>query len=145
MHHVATKMTIAAVGAAAIGLVTAIPANADNAIIAIGKNATRSATSKIVYVRATVTCSEDTTDAYLSGTVTQVTHGSVQSATGYVAGINAFECSGEEETVWLPVRRPTGGYKWVAGSARVSNLSFTTTDPTGSWTDTAKGRTVTVK
>ena len=121
------------------------PAMADNSVISIAKTGTMSATHKIAYLRMVVTCSEDTTSGYISGTLTQVTSGGTQTATSAVSALNAVECTGEEERVTLPVRRPTGGFKWVKGSARASNLYFETTDPSGTYKDSIKGRTVTLE
>lgn len=144
MRTVAKLVAVTATSlVASMGVMPA--AQADNSIIHIGKYGDRSASHRIAYVKTTVTCSEDTVDARLTATLTQVTSGGTQVATGQVTSLGAFECSGEEEIVWLPVRRPTGGFKWVAGSARVSNFEFVTTDPSGTFTDTAKGRTIMVR
>ena len=140
--HKTTKTVGAGVAALATVALTAGAANADNSIIKIGKYGELSASHKIAWVKTKVICSEDTTSAALSVTLTQVTHGSVQTNTGLVAALNAFECSGEEEVIYVPVRRPTGGYKWVMGAARASNFQFVTQDPSGTFTDTAKGRTI---
>lgn len=144
--HMSVKAALA--GVASIGAVAtfAVPAHASSTIDQINKGATRSASHRIVYVNATVSCSEDTTSAALSVTVSQVTSGGLQIATGTVASLGAFECSGEEEVVQVPVRRPTGGFAWVKGSARASNLVFITDDPNpGINIDVAKGRTINVK
>ena len=45
------------------------PAMADNSVISIAKTGTMSATHKIAYLRMVVTCSEDTTSGYISGTL----------------------------------------------------------------------------
>ena len=137
-----TKTVGAGVAALATVALTAGSAAADNAIVKIGKYGELSSTHKIAWVKTKIICSEDTTSAAMQVTLTQVTHGSVQTATGTVAALNAFECSGEEEVLYVPVRRPTGGYKWVKGAARASNLIFVTQDPSGTFTDTAKGRTI---
>jgi hypothetical protein len=71
--------------------------------------------------------------------------GGTQYAWGAVAYIGAFECSGVEETVYVPVRRPTGGFKWEEGRARVSCLVFATADPSGKFYDEAKGRTINLR
>ena len=133
-------MTAAASGTMVLGMMG--PALADNAIINIGRNGTLSSTHKIAYVPVKVSCSEDTVSGSISGYLTQVTHGSVQTAYASIDAMNAVECTGEEEWVNLPVRRPTGGYKWVTGAARAYNVTFTSTDPSGTFSDTAKGRTV---
>lgn len=135
------QLVAAATSIASLGLMT-LPAQADNAIIQIKKRAYMSSSAKLAYVQAKVTCSEDTTSAALSVTLTQTTVGGTQTATGSVTSIGAFECDGSEETVWIPVRRPTGGFKWEKGAARASNYQFVTADPSGTYTDTAKGRTV---
>ncbi|WP_341229770.1 hypothetical protein [Nocardioides salarius] len=135
------QLLAAATSIASLGLMT-VPANADNAIIQINKKGDRSASAKIAYVAVWVTCSEDTTSAELVATLTQVTSGGTQTATASVTSLSAFECSGEEELFLMPVRRPTGGFKWVKGKARVTDFHFTTADPSGVYTDTAKGRTV---
>jgi hypothetical protein len=137
------------VAATAVGtglvLVGAGVAHADNTAISIGKNATRSASHRIVFVKTTVTCSEDTTDAALQVSVTQTTPGGTQTGTGTVVSLGAFECSGDEEIVMVPVRRPTGGFAWQAGAARASNLTFVTQDPSGVFTSTLSGRTINVR
>ena len=140
--HKTTKTVGAGVAALATVALTATSASADNSIIKIGKYGELSASHKIAWIKTKVTCSEDTTSAQLTATLTQVTHGSVQSNTGQVTSLNAFECSGEEEVIYVPVRRPTGGFAWVKGAARASNFTFTTADPSGTFTDTAKGRTI---
>lgn len=137
-----TKTVGAGVATLATIALTATSASADNSIVKIKKYGELSASHKIAWVGVKVTCSEDTTSAQLTATLTQVTHGSVQSNTGQVTSINAFECTGEEELVYVPVRRPTGGFAWVKGAARASNVSFITQDPSGTFTDTAKGRTI---
>ncbi|MEP7737897.1 hypothetical protein ABKW28_09620 [Nocardioides sp. 31GB23] len=121
---------------------SAMPAQADSTIVKIKKRAHLSDSSKIAYVKATVTCSEDTTSARLTATLTQVTVGGTQTQTAQVSHFNAFECDGEEETVWIAMRRPTGGFKWEAGKARVTDFVFETADPSGHYSDVAKGRTV---
>ncbi|MBM7509194.1 putative salt-induced outer membrane protein YdiY [Nocardioides salarius] len=121
---------------------SALPAQADSTIIQINKKGSISSSGKIAYVAVWVTCSEDTTSAELTATLTQVTTGGTQTATARVASLSAFECTGEEEKFYLPVRRPTGGYKWSEGKARVTDFHFTTADPSGVYSDTAKGRTV---
>lgn len=131
---VAATLTIGLAGAA----------SAESNLVHIGKKAVRSDSHLRVFVRVRVECSPDTTDAYLSGDLTQVTAGGTQSNTGTVASMSAFECTGEEERVLLPVRRPTGGFNWRVGDARVSNVCFTTTDPTGTYSDQLSGRTISV-
>lgn len=124
---------------------TAVPAHGDNSAISIEKAAARSASGKILNVRATVVCSDETTDAYLSAQVQQTNPaGGTQYATSKVVAIGAFECTGDEEIVTIPVRRPTGGYNWQKGTAAVRNVVFTTTDPSGTYTSFLKSRTVTV-
>lgn len=140
--HKTTKTVGAGVAALATVALTATSASADNSIIKIGKYGELSASHKIAWIKTKVTCSEDTTSALLSATLTQVTHGSVQTNTGTVASLNAFECSGDEEVIYVPVRRPTGGFAWVKGAARASNFQFVTQDPSGTFTDVAKGRTI---
>lgn len=137
-----TKTVGAGVATIATIALTATSASADNSIVKIKKYGELSASHRIAWIGVKVTCSEDTTSAQLTATLTQVTHGSVQSNTGQVTSINAFECTGEEELVYVPVRRPTGGFAWVKGAARASNVSFITQDPSGTFTDTAKGRTI---
>lgn len=119
-------------------------ASAQSNLVHIGKKANRSASHLRVFVRVRVECSPDTTDATLTGELTQVTAGGTQSNTGTVVGVSSFECTGSEERVLLPVRRPTGGFDWRRGAARVSNVCFTTTDPTGTYSDRLSGRTITV-
>jgi hypothetical protein len=112
-------------------------------IIKIGKYGQLSKTHNIAWIKVKVTCSPDVTDAVLEGTLFQVTHGNAQFNTGTLAAFNAFECNGREEWVWLPIRRPTGGFAWVKGAARVYDLDFATEDPENGWThDHASGRTV---
>jgi hypothetical protein len=141
MHKI-TKTLGAGVATLATVAATAGTATADSTIIKIGKNGDLSASHKIAWVRAKVTCSEDTTDALLKARLAQVTVGGFQSAWGLVASIGAFECSGDEETVYVPVRRPTGGFKWEKGRARVSDLVFATRDPSDEFWDHASGRTI---
>ncbi|MGZ6794749.1 MAG: hypothetical protein ACXVEU_03760 [Nocardioidaceae bacterium] len=139
------KKSLAVAGVTAlvsVGMTTA--AFGESNIISIKKFAHLSASHRIVFVGARVVCSPDTTSADLSVTLTEVTHGNVQSNTGEVANLNSFECSGNTETVLIPVRRPSGGFNWVRGKARASDLYFTTDDPSGTFTDHASGRTVTV-
>ena len=138
------QLLAAATSIASLGLMT-VPANADNSIIKIGKKGQLSSSQKIAYVKAKVVCSEDTTSAAFEVTLTQVTSGGTQTATSTVYAWNAFECTGEEEKFWVPVRRPTGGYKWVTGAARVTDLRFYSEDPSGGFHDTAKGRTIKIK
>lgn len=122
---------------------SAMPAaQADSTIVKIKKRGHLSDSYKIAYVKGTVTCSEDTTSARLTATLTQVTVGGTQTQTAQVTHINAFECDGEEETVWLAMRRPTGGFKWEKGKARVTDFVFETQDPSGTYSDSASGRTV---
>ncbi len=96
-------------------------------------------------VRATVVCSPDTTSASVSATVQQVNAaGGIQSATSGVVSLNAVECTGDEQIIMIPVRRPTGGYNWKAGTASVKNVVFRTWDPSGSYVSFLKARNVTV-
>ncbi|ANH36779.1 hypothetical protein I601_0326 [Nocardioides dokdonensis FR1436] len=139
------QLIAAATSVASLGLITMPAAHADNAIISIKKKGELSSSNKIAWVKAKVTCSEDTTSGELQATLTQVTRGGTQTSTGYIYAYSAFECTGDEEKVYIPVRRPTGGFKWVKGQARVTNVTFTSYDPSGSFTDTAKGRTVTLR
>jgi hypothetical protein len=136
-------LSIFAAATLTIGLAGA--ASAESNLVHIGKKADRSASHVRVFVRVRVECSPDTTDATLTGTLTQVTNGGTQSNTGTVVGVSSFECTGAEERVLLPVRRPTGGFNWRHGDARVSDVCFTTTDPTGTYSDQLSGRTITVK
>ena len=130
----------------ALVMATATFASADNTAVAIQKIATRSASHKIVFIRALVVCSPDTTSAKLSAQVQQVNPaGDVQTARGSVSLYNSFECTGEEENVRIPVRMPTGGYLWHKGAAAVRNVCFTTEDPSGEFTAFLKARTVYVK
>lgn len=125
---------------------TTVAAHADNTAISIEKQATRSATGTIMYVRATVVCSPDTTSGSVSATVSQVDpSGNVQTATSGVMSLNAVECTGDEEIITIPVRRPTGGYAWRAGTAAVKNVVFRTWDPSGSYVAFLKSRTVNVR
>lgn len=127
-------------------LALAASAFADNTAVSISKTATRNATHRIVYVGATVVCSEDTTSAALSVQVQQTNPaGNTQVATGTVVSLGAFDCSGDEEHVTIPVKRPTGGFAWRAGPAAARNLVFVTQDPSGTFVSTLKGRTITVK
>lgn len=115
-------------------------------IIKIGKHGQLSRTHNIAWIKIKVTCSPDVEDAFLKGTLAQVTHGNAQFNTATVAAFNAFECNGREEWVWLPVRRPTGGFAWVRGHARVFDVVFATEDPGNGWTyDHISGRTVTLR
>ena len=141
MHRMTKTMGVGVATLTTVAL-TAGTATASSTIIKIGKNADLSASHKIAWVRAKVTCSEDTTSALLSARLTQVTVGGFQSARGTVASLDAFECSGDEERVYVPVRRPTGGFKWEKGAARVSRLVFATEDPSGTFWDIIKGRTI---
>lgn len=132
---VAATLTIGLAGAA----------SAQSNLVSVGKYANRSASHVRVFVRVWVTCSPDTTSATLTGTLTQVTSGGTQTNTGTRIGIDTFECNGEEERVRLAVRRPTGGFLWRAGAARVSDVCFTTEDPSGTYEDRLSGRTITVR
>jgi hypothetical protein len=121
------------------------PAHADNTAVSIEKAAKLSASKKIINVKATVVCSDETTSAFLSAQVQQTNPaGGTQVATSGVLNLNAFECTGEEELVTIPVRRPTGGYNWRKGEAAVRNVIFTTNDPSGTYTAFLKARTVKV-
>ncbi|NYD42494.1 hypothetical protein [Nocardioides panaciterrulae] len=112
-------------------------------IIKIAKHGLLSKSRNIAWIKVKVTCSPDVTDARLEGTLAQVTHGNAQENTGVLAAYNAFECNGNEEWVYLPVRRPTGGFHWVKGAARVFDFVFATEDPANGWTyDHASGRTI---
>ncbi len=123
--------------------VSAMPAaQADSTIVTIKKKGHLSNTHKIAWVKAKVTCSEDTTSARLTATLQQVTVGGAQQQTAQITGVNAFECSGEEETVYLSMRRPTGGFKWEKGKARVVDFVFETADPSGNYRDVHRGRTI---
>jgi hypothetical protein len=145
MHKI-TKTAGAGVAAMAMVALTAGTASAESTIVKIGKNGDLSASHKIAWVRAKVTCSEDVTDAYLQATLYQVTVGNAQVATGSVESIGAFECSGREEVVYVPVRRPVGGFKWEEGRARVQCLIFETWDPGNGYDyDKAKGRTINLR
>jgi hypothetical protein len=135
-------LSILAAVALTIGLSGA--ASAQSNLVHIGKRAHRSDSHLRVFVRVRVTCSEDTTSASLSGDLSQVTIGGTQYNTGSISGMNSFECTGDEERVLLPIRIPTGGYRWSVGSARVSNICFVTEDPSGTYVDQLSGRTVTV-
>jgi hypothetical protein len=133
--------------ASSAGLITAttVTAHADNTAVSIEKTATRSASGLIMNVKATVVCSPDTTSAFVSATVSQTnTAGGTQTATSKVVSLGAIECSGNEELITIPVRRPTGGYNWQKGTAAVKNVVFRTWDPSGSYVAFLKARTVTV-
>src|SRR3954447_11606039 len=115
----ATAFT-AVIASAGLVAATDVAAHADNTAIQIEKQATRSATGKILNVRATVVCSEDTTSAKVSVYVEQTNPaGGTQAAWSKVISLDAFECTGDEQIVTIPVRRPTGGYKWQRGTAAV--------------------------
>ena len=114
-------------------------------IIKIGKYGELSKSHKIAWVRIKVVCSEDVTSAILAADLTQVVAGAVQRSTGVVASIDAFECSGEEEIVYVPVRRPTDGFKWVKGTARVNEVRFDTWSPTAYDENELAGRTITLR
>ena len=152
--HTITK--VAASGATALAL-AATPAGSalahtdggdsgtsnGSTIIKIGHFGELSKSHRLAFIKIKVTCSPDVTDARLEGTLAQVTAGNAQVNTGVVAAYNAFECRGRGEWVWLPVRRPTGGFNWVKGRARVFDVVFATEDPANGWTyDHASGRTV---
>jgi len=118
-------------------------ASAESTLIKVGKYGALSSTHNIAWIKLKVTCSPDTTFAAADLDLTQVTHGTVQ--TTYDASVtlsNSVECSGDEEVVFIPVRRPTGGFKWVKGAARVSDVNFYTSDPSGDFSDHLSGRTV---
>jgi hypothetical protein len=126
--------------------VAAPAAMADNNLIFVKKGVTRSATHVRAFVSVVVACSPDTDSAALQLTLRQVNAaGDVQSGTGSITDIGSFECSGDEETVVVPVRRPIGGFNWRAGEAAVRNVTFVTHDPTGLFASFLKGRTVLVK
>lgn len=136
-------LSIFAAATLTIGLAGA--ASAESNLVHIGKKADRSASHLRVFVRVRVECSEDTTSATLSGALTQVTSGGTQTNYGAVSGLNSFECTGEEERVLLPIRRPPGGFDWRSGDARVSDVCFTTEDSSGTFEDRLSGRTIWVK
>ncbi len=149
-----TIMKTAGTGVASLAMV-AVPAGTalahtdggstsnGSTIIKIGKYGMLSKSHNIAWIKVKVTCSPDVTDARLEGTLAQVTKGNAQENTGVLAAYNAFECSGNPEWVYLPVRRPTGGFHWVKGRARVFDFTFATEDPGNGWTyDRASGRTV---
>lgn len=144
MKKLLTSM-LAILAAGTLTVALAGPASAQSNLIHIGKKADRSASHLRVFVRVRVECSPDTTDATLSGTLTQVTAGGTQTNSGTIVGVSSFECTGGEERVLLPVRRPVGGFAWRHGTARVSDVCFTTTDPTGTYEDRLSGRTILVK
>jgi hypothetical protein len=124
---------------------TVVPAHADNTAVSIEKAAKLSASKKIVNVKATVVCSDETTSAFMTAQVQQTNPaGGTQVATSAVISLGAIECTGDEEQVTIPVRRPTGGYNWRAGEAAVRNVVFTTSDPSGTYTAFLKARTVKV-
>ena len=141
--HKTTKTVGAGVAALATVALTAGAANADNSIIKIGKYGELSASHKIAWIKTKVDLLRGHHQCPLQATLTQVTHGSVQTEhRRRSSSLNAFECSGEEEVIYVPVRRPTGGYKWVKGAARASDFVFITQDPSGTFQDVAKGRTI---
>ena len=131
--HKTTKTVGAGVATLATIALTAGAASAASTsdIIKIGKYGELSASHKIAWVKVKVICTEDTVSAEASASLSQVTHGSLQSNTGTVSADNAFECSGDEEVVYIPVRRPTNGFKWVKGAARVNYVTFETWGPDG--------------
>lgn len=140
---VATLALVAVPASTALATTDGGSTSNGSTIIKIGKFGQLSRTHNIAWIKVKVTCSPDVTDAVLKGTLLQVTHGNAQENTGVLAAFNAFECSGNEEWVFLPIRRPTGGFKWVTGAARVFDLDFATEDPGNGWThDEASGRTV---
>src|SRR5215831_4428060 len=146
MNHLAIKSALAT--AAAVGLIAGAGAAAHASSNAefISKTVTRSATHRIAYVKMTVECSDDTDSAVLSVRLTQVTPaGTVQQATGTVASIGAFECSGDPEQVTVPVRRPVGGFSWQAGAAVADHGVFATHDPSGNYLSFVPKTTVTIK
>lgn len=138
-------MGAAAVASTAVIGLGATAAFAQSNAEFIQKNVERSTSHRIAYVKIWVTCSDDTDSAALSVRLTQINSGGVQQATGSVTSIGAFECTGEPENVTVPVRRPVGGFNWVAGSARADHALFITHDPSGTYFSTASPRTVTVK
>lgn len=137
-----TKTAGAGVAALAMVALTAGAASAESTLIKIGKYGELSSTHNIAYIKLRVTCSPDTTSAEADLYLTQVTHGTVQTQEAAVSFYNSVECSGNEEWVWIPVRRPTGGYKWVKGAARVSDVNIVTEDPSGDFYSHLDGRTV---
>lgn len=135
----------AAIAASGLVVATDTAAHADNTAISIEKSATRSASGILMYVRVTVVCSDETTDGFVSAQVSQTNPaGGTQTATSAVISLGAFECTGAEELVTIPVRRPTGGYDWSAGTASVRNVVFKTEDPSGKYFAFLKARTVNV-
>lgn len=135
----------AAIASSGLLVATDTAAHADNTAIQIEKNAARASGGKIMLVRATVVCSDETTSAFVSAQVSQTnTAGGTQTATGAVLSLGAFACTGDEEIITIPVRRPTGGYNWQAGKAAVRNVVFKTHDPSGTYFAFLKARTVNV-
>jgi hypothetical protein len=144
MHKI-TKTMGAGVASLALVALTATSANAESTLIKIGKYGQLSATQKVAFIKIKLTCSEDTTSIAADLTLTQVTAGTVQTAYAAVSLYNAVECSGSEEVAYLPVRRPTGGFKWLPGTARVSDVNLYTEDPSGDFSSHLDGRTVTLR
>ena len=139
------RLAVIAISAVATISLAAGPALADNTAVLISKHATRSPSHLRLFVKVRVVCSPDTTDAILSGYADQTNPaGDTQEGYGAVIGISSFECTGEEENVILPIRRPTGGFNWRAGEAAVHDVCFFTSDPSGEFSSTLKGRTVSV-
>jgi hypothetical protein len=139
------KSLVVAAATAALTVGTVGAAFADNTAVQIEKNAARSATHKIMNVKALVVCSPDTTSAFVSAQVSQTNPaGDTQTAYGAVANLNSIECTGEEQDVTIPIRIPTGGFNWRAGEAAVRHVVFKTTDPSGTYFAFLKARTVKV-
>lgn len=140
------QLLVAATTIAGLGVTTMPAASADSTIITVKKRGNLSDSHKIAYVKVKVTCSEDTASAQLTATLAQVTVGGAQTQTAQVTSINAFECDGTEETKWLSMRRPSGGFNWEKGKARVIDFTFTTQDVAGTtYSDTHRGRTITLR
>jgi len=124
-----TKTAGAGVAALAMVALSAGAASAESTLIKVGKYGALSASHNVAFIKLKLTCSPDTTYAEADLTLTQVTHGTVQTQDAMVTLTNALECSGNEEVVFIPVRRKTGGFAWVKGAARVSDVNFNTEDP----------------
>jgi hypothetical protein len=141
---VAGALSVASAAVMALSFVPA--ANASSTAIRVGFFADRSVSHRLVYVRAFVVCSEDTTSAALTATVSQVSPaGTIQTASSLALGLGSVECTGEQELVKVPVRIPIGGYKWHAGAAAVDCVIFATDDPSGTYYTQLPKRTVLVR
>jgi hypothetical protein len=136
-----TKTVGAGIATVATIALTATSASANGTLIKVGKYGALSATHNVAYIKLKLTCSPDTTFAQVDFDLHQVTAGGPQDQHVDVSLTNSIECTGNEEAVWISVRRPTGGFKWVKGAARVSDVDFYTDapEPTHSHLD---GRTV---